>query len=423
MSDRIKRNTKSKYESTSSLESILILQGGGSLGAFGCGVFKSLANNGIKLDIIAGTSIGGVNAAIIAGSKDEKYPEKILEQFWLELAESSKALDSFPSSLHSVPFRSYIHWLDAIERSHFSATQNRLLSLQSPKNNIDDENLRIKSILSSYGSAVYGNDKFFKPRWRQEYAFSDPDYSMPSKWTYLYDHSPLVKTLEKYIDYDKLQPNGQPNIRLIMTAVNVLTAQPLTFDSYKQQITPKHILATCGYPVYAFPWVEVEKGIYAWDGGLLSNTPLAEVIDASPVKDKQVFLVENYPKKIEKLPENLPEVYHRARDIMFSDKTELNISLSKVISMYLRYIDEMYKFIEESTDKDKVDKRQLEKIRLKYKKYKKERGAEIKKIWYITREEAFPFIYENADFSLETIKSSIKDGELKTNQILEAQSA
>jgi NTE family protein len=423
MSDRIKRNTKSKLASTSSLESVLILQGGGSLGAFGCGVFKSLANNGIKLDIIAGTSIGGVNAAIIAGSKDEKYPEKILEQFWLELAESSRALDSFPSSLHSVPFLSFIHWLDKIERSHFSAIQNGLLSLQSPENNRDDENLRIKSILSSYGSAVYGNDKFFKPRWRQEYAFSDPDYPMPAKWTYLYDHSPLVKTLEKYIDYDKLQPNGQPNTRLIMTAVNVLTAQPLTFDSYKQQITPKHILATCGYPVYAFPWVEVENGVYAWDGGLLSNTPLAEVIDASPVKDKQVFLVENYPKKIDKLPENLPEVYHRARDIMFSDKTELNISLSKVISMYLRYIDEMYKFIEDSIDKDKVDKRQLEKIRLKYKKYKKERGAEIKKIWYITRDEAFPFIYENADFSVETIKSSIKDGELKTNQILEAQSA
>ena len=46
----------------SSLENVLILQGGGSLGAFGCGVFKALANNNVKLDIIAGTSIGGVNA-------------------------------------------------------------------------------------------------------------------------------------------------------------------------------------------------------------------------------------------------------------------------------------------------------------------------------------------------------------------------
>jgi predicted acylesterase/phospholipase RssA len=69
------------------LENVLILQGGGSLGAFGCGVFKTLANSNIKLDIIAGTSIGGINAAIIAGSKDSKHPEHLLEQFWLELSE------------------------------------------------------------------------------------------------------------------------------------------------------------------------------------------------------------------------------------------------------------------------------------------------------------------------------------------------
>jgi predicted acylesterase/phospholipase RssA len=56
-----------------------------------------------------------------------------------------------------------------------------------------------------------------------------------------------------------------------------LTAEPLIFDSSKQQITSRHILATTGYPSYYF-WVEVEKGIYAWDGSLLSNTPLREVI-------------------------------------------------------------------------------------------------------------------------------------------------
>jgi NTE family protein len=69
------------------LENVLILQGGGSLGAFGCGVFKSLANNNIKIDVVAGTSIGGINAAIIAGSRDGKHPEQMLEQFWLELSE------------------------------------------------------------------------------------------------------------------------------------------------------------------------------------------------------------------------------------------------------------------------------------------------------------------------------------------------
>jgi NTE family protein len=405
---------------TSPLENVLVLQGGGSLGAFGCGVFKALANNNIKLDIVAGTSVGGINSAIIAGSTDDKHPEKALEQFWLEIAENSKALDYFTSfSLGSTYLPSIMHWLASVDNFSLSPLYDKG-SLLLRANNVDNKNLKIKSILSSYGSIVYGNDKFFKPRWKAEYAFADPEFYLPSRWTHLYDHSPIANTLEKYIDYTKLKPNdgGRSNIRLIMTAVNVLTAEPLTFDSYKQQITPKHILATSAYPMYAFPWVEVENGVYAWDGSLLSNTPLREVIDASVIKDKQVFLVENYPKKIEKLPENMPEVYHRCRDIMFSDKTELNITMSKVISMYLRYIDEMYQFIEEFIDTEQVDKKRIEEIRLKYKKYKKERGAEIKKIWYITRDEPFPFIYENADFSLEAVKSSIRDGEIKTIQSL-----
>lgn len=266
--------------------------------------------------------------------------------------------------------------------------------------------------------AIFGNDKMFKPRWIQETALTDPEYFTPTKWTYMYDHSPLVKTLEKYIDYDKLQPNGNPNARLILTAVNILTAEPLTFDSSKQQITSKHILATSAYPLYNFRWIEVEDGVYAWDGGLLSNTPLREVLDVSPVNDKRIFLVENYPKRVNALPKNLPEVYHRARDIIFSDKTEHSVTMSKVITLYLRYIEELYQLIESNMDLTKVDPKQLKRIRKKYKKYKQERGAEIKDIFYITRDEPFPHMYENADFSPETIKNSIKEGEIKTIQVL-----
>ena len=70
-------------EQKNNLEKVLILQGGGSLGAFGCGVYKSIANQGIVLDIIAGTSIGGINAAIIAGSRDEDNASQKLEEFWI----------------------------------------------------------------------------------------------------------------------------------------------------------------------------------------------------------------------------------------------------------------------------------------------------------------------------------------------------
>jgi NTE family protein len=405
------------------LENVLILQGGGSLGAFGCGVFKSLANNNIKIDIVAGTSIGGINAAIIAGSKDEKHPEQMLEQFWLELSESFVDLDkiTLPPSSSSLPkfveemlvssgYNYYYNlptYSSDEQRNHSSKTMSA-----------NEHAIKMRQLKSFYSSAIFGNDKMFKPRWRKDNALIDPEYFEPQKWTYIYDHVPLVKTLEKYIDYDKLRPNGNPNSRLILTAVNILTAEPLTFDSFKKQITPKHILATSAYPLYNFRWVEVEDGVFAWDGGLLSNTPLREVIDASPVNDKRTFLVENYPKKVEALPKNLPEVYHRARDIMFSDKTEHNITMSKVITRYLDYIEELYQLLEDNVDRINIDKQQLKKIRRKYKIYKQERGAEIKDIFYITRDEPFPHMYENADFSPKIIKDSIREGEMKTNEIL-----
>ena len=62
--------------SSNKIENVLVLQGGGSLGAFGCGVFKALANNNVEIDILAGTSVGGINAAIIAGSVDKEHPER-----------------------------------------------------------------------------------------------------------------------------------------------------------------------------------------------------------------------------------------------------------------------------------------------------------------------------------------------------------
>ncbi|MFL6497207.1 MAG: DUF3734 domain-containing protein, partial [Nitrososphaera sp.] len=140
---------------------------------------------------------------------------------------------------------------------------------------------------------------------------------------------------------------------------------------------------------------------------------------ASPVKDKQVFLVENYPKRCDILPDNLLEVQHRARDIMFSDKTLHSIQMSKAITYYLRLINDLYEMLEDQfSSKKKEEIEKFDKIRARYKKVSEQRGAEIKNVHYITRSEPFPSLYENADFSVDTIKDSIKDGELKTNQIL-----
>ena len=69
-------------------------------------------------------------------------------------------------------------------------------------------------------------------------------------------------------------------------------------------------------------------------------------------------------------------------------------------------------------DHTKFSKEQLNRIQHKYKKYNEEHGAKIKQIFYISRDEPFPHIYENADFSPETIKNSIEEGQTKTNQAI-----
>lgn len=158
-----------------SIENVLVLQGGGSLGAFGCGVFKALAESRVKIDILAGTSIGGVNAAIIAGSKN-KRPEVALEQFWIELAENSVDLVP-PPVMPSIPP---------------PATDSELESYYSRY--YQQASISFRYALSFYSSALYGNRMMFLPRWRPEYAIKDPIYFRPYEWTYIYDHPPCVNT-------------------------------------------------------------------------------------------------------------------------------------------------------------------------------------------------------------------------------------
>ena len=270
------------------IENVLVLQGGGSLGAFACGVFKALYKKNIKFNIIAGTSIGAINGAIIAGSKNND-PVKDLEDFWIEIAESSYSI---------IP--------DIITFDYDDKSKG----------------IGLKIIPSaSLNATIFGIPKMFIPRWLHASNISEKSsldkQQLPWNWTYIYDNSPLGKTLQKYIDFKKLSPevnssssssNTTKIMRLIVTAVNVLTAEPLIFDSFKTQIQLKHILASIGYPNYGFPWVEVEDGVYGWDGGLLSNTPMREVILQSPSHDKNIFIIENYARKINELPSDMTEV-------------------------------------------------------------------------------------------------------------------
>jgi predicted acylesterase/phospholipase RssA len=77
-----------KEKETATPETVLILQGGGSLGAYECRVWKTLAKHNIKFEIIAGTSIGAVNAAIIAAHKGSNNSE-------IDNDDSAKMLENF----------------------------------------------------------------------------------------------------------------------------------------------------------------------------------------------------------------------------------------------------------------------------------------------------------------------------------------
>lgn len=443
-----------RHIQTREAENVVILQGGGSLGAFGCGALKGLLKKGLPLDIVCGTSIGAINGAVLVGNKNDNMDAvDNLENFWMEIAESS----------YNILPDMFIYDFDV-----------------DNKNNNDKENLLgffgmplplLKRIASSpLNAATFGVPKMFVPRWDMLWLGETSGDDMgvgsrmndnnrdrhnnnfiqflsefnPSNWTYVYDHSPLRKTLEKYIDYKKISPavnkyeheynymnrkegekedkdigknisdsGTKTSTRLIVTAVNVMTSEPLVFDSFKMDIKPKHLLACSGYPVYGFPWIEVEEGVYGWDGSLLNNTPLREVIQASPRNDKNVFIVENYPRKIDNLPSNMVEVLDRTRDIIFSDKTKFTIRLSKVITRQIQLIEDLYDVFE-NADKSKINKEKAERIKKEYDKLINNHGAEILSINRIIKDRAqTPNILKNADFSVKAVRKLIDEGERK----------
>jgi NTE family protein len=141
------------------------------------------------------------------------------------------------------------------------------------------------------------------------------------------------------------------------------------------------------------------------------------VIDSSPKRDKRVYIVNLFPHVQEELPKNLVEVWHRARDIMHTDKTDNNVKMSKVLSRHLLLMREMHDIISNANLDEELHKRFM-KIEHEYHKLADARGAIIDEITRIERSEDVPFLFEDADFSLATIKKLIKQGEDDTHRAL-----
>src|SRR6201988_5445318 len=82
------KNRDMKKRHTLPGQVVLVLQGGGALGAYQAGVFEALSNAGIEPDWVIGTSIGAINGALIAGNAPGQRVRR-LREFWQGLASDS----------------------------------------------------------------------------------------------------------------------------------------------------------------------------------------------------------------------------------------------------------------------------------------------------------------------------------------------
>ena len=254
--------------------SVLVLQGGGALGAYQAGVYEGMSERGIAPDWVAGVSIGAINAALIAGNPVERRLER-LREFW-ERVSSGLPLVA-PAQLD--PLR---------------VALNRL---------------------SAATAATFGVPGFFVPRVPP--AFLAPE-GTPEALS-VYDTSPLKQTLEELVDFNLL--NSETRVRLSVGAVNVHTGNSIYFDNKAQKLRAEHIMASGSLPP-GFPPIVID-GEHYWDGGIVSNSPLWYVLDDSPRISALILQVDLFSARGE-LPVNLDQVLERAKDIQYSSKTRFN---------------------------------------------------------------------------------------------------
>ena len=247
----------------------LVLQGGGALGAYQAGVFEALTATDVVIDWVAGISIGAVNAAVIAGNPPERRVTR-LRALWETLTSNG----AFPMMGTGIEPNSASHLMWA-----------------------------------AYDASA-GVQGFFNPRWVPPF-LAWPDTLASISW---YDSSPLIKTLDELVDWDLL--NDGPT-RLSVGAVNVKTGNFHYFDTSRDRLDARHILASGALPP-GLPPVEID-GHWWWDGGLVSNTPLAYVLEHQ-TSDMLVFQVDLFPARGE-MPRNIFEASSREKEIRYSSRT------------------------------------------------------------------------------------------------------
>ena len=261
---------------------ILLLQGGGALGAYQAGAYEGLAEAGIVPDWVVGISIGAINAALIVGNPPARRVER-LREFWDRV--SSHAPHIPPAWMS--PWRPFLNQM------------------------------------SASSSLLFGIPHFFNPRIPPPQFFIP--FESPENLSY-YDTEPLRVTLEELADFDLI---NRHQTRLSLGAVSLRSGQSVYFDNHKRHIGPDHVRASGALPP-GLPPVAVD-GDHYWDGGVVSNSPLMYVLENLPRMRALIIQVDIFRREGQ-LPQDMDEVLRRNLDVRFASRLPLGFDQIKSLA-------------------------------------------------------------------------------------------
>lgn len=240
----------------------LVLQGGGALGAYQAGAYAALAREGEHPDRIAGVSIGAINGAIIAGNAPERRVER-LETFWRRVTSATD----------------WPYW-------------------------------QPQGQAGAWLTAMLGAPGFF--RLRAPLGFMSADANAAS----FYDTAPLRETLNELVDFDLLNSGA---VRFSVGAVDIETGDYARFDTAEIKITAEHVMASGALPP-GFPAIPI-NGRHFWDGGIISNTPLQDVLATrDQIGPLTIWQIDLFPAR-GRAPRTIWEIEGREKDLRFSSRT------------------------------------------------------------------------------------------------------
>jgi NTE family protein len=277
---------------------VLVLQGGGALGAYQGGVYQALHEAEIEPNWVIGTSIGAINGAIIAGNEFGTRLDR-LREFWKRIE-----TDSF------------------LKGSLFPA--------------------QINAALTGMATMFNGVPNFYAPNHSAAFNLRS---SVGIENAAFYSTKMLGATLTDLVDFELLK-SMKP--RLTVGAVNVRTGQMHYFDSRNEPITKDHVLASGALPP-VFGAVRIDGDPY-WDGGLFSNTPIETVFDDNPRRDSVVFTVQMWHTAAPE-PQSIWEVFNRQKDIQFSSRADSHIARQKQLHQLRHIVRELVELIPEAKRK------------------------------------------------------------------------